>query len=66
MNASSCIDSDTEVLTVDHLSRELGYDHGAIRRMLREGRLPGVKIGKRWYVPRKEFEKLLEVSHEEK
>lgn len=66
MNAISCVDSDATVLTVERLSLELGYDHGAIRRMLREGRLPGVKIGKRWYVPRKEFEKLLEVSHEEK
>lgn len=66
MNAVSWVDSDTAVLTVERLSLELGYDPGVIRRMLREGRLPGVKIGKRWYVPRKEFEKLLEVNHEEK
>ncbi|OGF97673.1 MAG: hypothetical protein A2Z06_01310 [Candidatus Glassbacteria bacterium RBG_16_58_8] len=39
-----------KVYEVEDLSKILGLTEVAIRRYIRAGRIPGQKIGKRWYV----------------
>lgn len=51
--------SEPDLLTSNDLSRLLKLSAGRVRIMLREGTLPGVKIGHSWYVPKSELEKLL-------
>lgn len=48
-----------ELLNSKDLERLLRLSAGRVRIHLREGTLPGVKIGARWYVPRCELEKFL-------
>lgn len=46
---------DLELLTVEEVSELLQVHPDSVRRMMRQGRLPAVKIGWRWYVRRAEF-----------
>ena len=46
---------DLELLTVEEVSELLQVHPDSVRRMMRQGRLPAVKIGLRWYVRRAEF-----------
>ncbi len=59
-----------DLLTTDDLAKMLKTSNQVIRRFLVAGKLPGIKIGARWYVPRSELEKFLsdklEVKNEEK
>lgn len=48
-----------DLLTVDELAILLRLHCDTVRRMLRQGRLPGVRIGKRWYSYRRDVEALL-------
>lgn len=48
-----------EVATMLHLS----IDH--TRKEMREGRLPAVKIGRKWYMPEARLNDLIEVSGNE-
>lgn len=46
---------DLELLTVEEVSELLQVHPDSVRRMMRQGRLPAVKVGWRWYVRRAEF-----------
>ena len=47
-------------LTVEDLAEALHYNCVTVREMLDSGGIPGgVKIGKRWYLSRANFDKLL-------
>ena len=41
----------TRLLTVNQAAEALQLDPSTVRRFLREGVLPGVKVGARWRVP---------------
>ena len=44
-----------ELLTVEEVAELLQCHPDSVRRMMRQGRLPAVKVGWRWYVRRAEF-----------
>lgn len=46
---------DLELLTVEEVAELLQVHPDSVRRMMRQGRLPAVKVGWRWYVRRAEF-----------
>lgn len=58
------IESFGDILDTEDVCELLGLSKCHVRRMLRAGELPGVKIGARWYVPKSEFERLLETRLE--
>jgi excisionase family DNA binding protein len=41
-----------DVCRVEHLAEHLDLTEGAVRKLLREGRLPGRRVGRRWLVAR--------------
>lgn len=41
-----------DILTVENVSVLLGLSQSTVRGLLNRGGLPGVKLGRRWYVPR--------------
>ena len=41
-----------ELVTVPHVSKVMGVSSRAVRRMLQDGELQGVRLGNRWYVSR--------------
>ena len=47
--------NDLELLTVEEVAEILRIHPDSARRMMRNGTLPAVKIGLRWYVRRAEF-----------
>lgn len=56
MNIS--LDSAGDVLTTGDICELLKLSNCHVRRMLRSGELPGVKIGARWYVPKSSLEEI--------
>lgn len=48
-----------KVLTVPELSEILGTPETTIRRWLREGKLRGTQIGRKWLIPISEAEKII-------
>lgn len=40
-----------ELLTVSQAARRLGRSIEQVRRYLREGKLPGQRIGQQWFIP---------------
>lgn len=44
-----------DLLSVDNMADVLQCSGQTVRRMLRDGELPGVRIGRRWYTPRETF-----------
>ena len=46
---------DLELLTVEEVAEILRIHPDSARRMMRNGTLPAVKIGLRWYVRRADF-----------
>lgn len=47
-----------DLMDVDEIAAALRRDVGSVRRMIRTGRLPAVKIGGRWYIRRDVFDAL--------
>lgn len=47
-------------LTVDDVAAELQVNRQTIARWLRQGKLPGRKVGREWRVSRKALERYLE------
>jgi len=43
-------------MTVDEIARRLAIGRVAVYRMLEEGLLPGIRLGRRWIVTRAAFE----------
>lgn len=43
--------TETEYLSVTEYAEKHGKDPGWIRRLLADGRLTGVKVGKQWVIP---------------
>jgi len=51
------MDTQGDIITVDEAARLLGNVHPeTIRRHLQDGRLPGRRIGRRWYLSRSQLE----------
>jgi excisionase family DNA binding protein len=48
-----------DVATVEDLARHLKLSSATVRAHLRAGRLPGRRVGRRWYVPRQALLSLL-------
>lgn len=48
------------IFTVNHLHDMLSLSKGTIRKLLREGKLEGRKIGRRWYIIDKNLKKFLD------
>lgn len=48
-----------ELRSTEDLSAILGVSSDTVRRLMRNGDLPALKIGRRWYVPDVEFNKLI-------
>lgn len=44
-----------DLLTPAHLARLLGTSEHTVREQCRNGELPAVKVGQRWYVPKSRF-----------
>jgi len=49
---------DIEIYTVEEVAELLEFRQETIRRMLREGRLTGKKIGNRWFITDADLKKL--------
>lgn len=41
----------SEYLSVTEFSEKFGKDPGNVRRLIQQGRIPAVKIGKQWAIP---------------
>jgi excisionase family DNA binding protein len=57
-----------EILTIDEVAAYLRYSRKTIRRMIDDGRLAGVMLGRSWRIPKQALAALLEqagVSYEE-
>ena len=54
------------VLTVDEAAEILGISRGLAYRMVREGAIPNVRMGRRMLVPRSALDRMLEEArHDE-
>lgn len=51
--------ADKEVYSPDEFADRLKVPPTTVRRWLREGRIKGRKIGRRWFVPHSEIEKTI-------
>jgi excisionase family DNA binding protein len=51
--------ADKEVYSPDEFADRLRVPPTTVRRWLREGRIKGRKIGRRWFVPHSEIEKTI-------
>lgn len=56
-----------KLLSPSEVAGELRISPKAVRRLCREGELPAIQIGKRWYVPERDLDRALtpNVSREE-
>lgn len=41
--------------TVDEVAKMLGTARGATYQAVREGRIPAIRMGRRWLIPRERF-----------
>jgi excisionase family DNA binding protein len=48
-----------DMLTVEELAAELRMTHSGARRLVQEGRVHGVRVGRRWLVSRAEVARVL-------
>ena len=53
------IQLDSELLTVEEAAKVLRISQVTLRRLLRESKLPGVKVGNVWRIPRSALEAFL-------
>ncbi len=49
----------TEYIETSEAAKELNYHVEHVRRMMREGRLKGIKIGRTWLVQKKSLEEFV-------
>lgn len=49
----------TEVITCEEAARLLGYTVQHVRRLVRDGKLQGVKLGRDWVLSRDSVDRLL-------
>ena len=54
-----------ELLTVDEVANILRLNVRTIWRMLKDGRLKGIRLGGGWRIPKEELEKILVISSPE-
>ncbi len=53
-------------LTIDQAARVLGISRKLAYRLARDGRLPAVRLGRRWVISRAALERLLELPQAER
>lgn len=51
-----------DVLAVEDVALILGLSQSTIRVLLNQGQLPGVRLGRKWFIPRVRLAELLGVS----
>jgi excisionase family DNA binding protein len=49
-----------ELLTIDETAEFLRVSDKTVRRMLNDGRLKGVNIGRQWRIPREALEEIIQ------
>ena len=49
-----------EILTVKELARILKITRQQVRKMIRSGEIPAVKVGREWRIPREYLNELIE------
>jgi excisionase family DNA binding protein len=54
-----------ELLTVDEVANILRLNVRTIWRMLKDGRLKGIRLGGGWRIPKEELDRLLVISSPE-
>jgi excisionase family DNA binding protein len=54
-----------ELLTVEEVANILRLNVRTIWRMLKDGRLQGIRLGGGWRIPKEELEKILVISSPE-
>jgi excisionase family DNA binding protein len=52
-------DSERQTYTVRETAAVMGLSLGVTYQLLRQGRLPGLRLGKRWVVPRVQLDAFL-------
>lgn len=55
-----------ELMTADEVARILRITSGAVRYMLREGQLEGIRIGRRWLIDKREVRRVLDEGKRER
>ncbi len=55
-----------ELLTVEQFAAHTCRSRAAVRAALKRGELPAVKLGRRWFVRRRDIEKLFDRAAEER
>lgn len=53
------MEGEKKVLTVDEVAKELGVCAHLVRRQIKKGVIPCVKVGDRYLIPRSAFEEWL-------
>jgi len=51
-----------DLLTVEQMADILGLAQNTVRSLCRNGQIPAVHIGRRWYVPRAKLDELTGVA----
>ena len=57
--STDLLDSERQTYTVRETAAVMGLSLGVTYELLRQGRLPGVRLGKRWVVPRVQLDAFL-------
>lgn len=52
--------SQKKTLSVEQMAEELGISRGSAYALVREGKVPVIRVGRRYLVPRQAFERFLE------
>lgn len=47
--------TERQTMTVDEVSEVLGVSRNGVYEALRKGEVPGVRVGRRWVIPRERF-----------
>jgi excisionase family DNA binding protein len=55
-----------DLLRPEDLAELLGWNVGSVRHALLAGRLPGAKIGRRWYTRRSDLDAMIEQQVQER
>ena len=55
-----------EMLTIEEVAEYLRVSDRTIRRMLADGRLHGVNLGRTWRIPRQALEELMEAGQHDR
>ena len=58
-NRPSLLSGYPPLITVEQICGLTGQSAQTVRSLLRDGKIPGCKIGRRYYVPRDEFERFI-------